>query len=248
MHKNKIRSYFRNSSKTSIFLLLILTLLVCDSSSGISLAQRNTVEKKPESPDKECIIKSLAFFNEVSRKEAMNISKQYNVAIDHFYIENCSMLRKTRGLGAPNPPVKNEDELLSLLGGIHSHTKIAGLIDVLLDRINKKQRPDFSANRKLFFYENRPAFHALVLIGPNAAHAAIKKIGSEPDKEKRYYISLLLWRLLGKKFALLYLDDAQKKVESDSTLSDKMKAVYKSRYSNVNDELKKMKDKKRVEN
>ena len=159
------------------------------------------------------------------------------------------MLRKDLHVGigglGPSPkntPVKNEYAMIMFLGYMYSSNKTSRLMEALLDKINQKKMPLLPVkNRyKLFCRENRPAYHALLYMGPNAAHAAQRKIGQEPDKEKRYYMAKLMWKVLGKKFALLYLEDEQSKVATNEKLTAEQKAESQSRYSEAIDEVSKM--------
>lgn len=248
MKTSRFYSLPKRSPRGSHIYSFSLILLVGITAVSFLTAETNDAEKKSARPEKECFIKSLAFFNEVSWKEAIDISSEYQTALNQFESRNWGMLRKDLpGLGGGGPyrkntPVKNEDAMIVFLGYMYSVHKTHSLMEALLDKINKKHKPYlFPGNRyKLFCRENRAAYHALLYIGPNAARAARKKIGQEPDKEKRYYMAKLMWRVLGRKFALLYLEDEQSKVASNEKLSAEQKRKSQLRYSEAIEEVNKM--------
>lgn len=249
MKTSRFYSLPKRSLRGSHFFSFSLILMVGITAVSFLTAETNDAEKKSARPEKECFIKSLDFFNEVSWKEAIHISYEYQTALNQFELRNWEMLRKDLyvgiGGGGPspkNPPVKNEDAMIVFLGNMYSVHKTHSLVEALLDKINQKETPRFPVkNRRwLFCRENRPAYHALSSMGPNAARAARIRIGQEPDKEKRYYMAKLMWRVLGKKFALLYLEDEQSKVASNEKLSAEQKRKAQLRYSEAIEEVNKM--------
>ncbi|WP_145456666.1 hypothetical protein [Gimesia panareensis] len=194
------------------------------------------------------------FFNEVSWKEAVDISDEFLYALHQFDSTNESMLQKYQapgfsglGPGTLNPPVKNEDAMIMFLGDMYSINRTGELIDALLDKINQKQKTYYYASNryKLFCREQRPAYHALSRMGPNVAHATLRKIGQEPEKENRYYMAKLLCQVLRKKFALLYLEDRQEQVTADDKLTAAQKTEALARYSEAIAAVKEMKDRVR---
>ncbi len=250
------RSLFpeRNTFRGLRFPCEVLILLTCVSTAGLQTARTDEAKSKKTRPEQECFIKPLTFFNEVSWKEAVDISSEYHRALNQFDSTNWSMLRKYQapgfsgpGPGPLNPPVKNEDAMIMLLGYMHSGNRIGELIDALLDKINQKQKTYYfpSKRYKLFCREQRPAYHALCYMGPNVVHATLRKIGQEPEKENRYYMAKLLCQVLRKKFALLYLEDRQEQVTADDKLTAAQKTEALDRYSEAIAAVKEMEDRVR---
>lgn len=225
--------------------LFSFILLVSIFAGSFLTAETIDAKKPTASPEKECFIKPLSFFNELSWKEAVDLSSDYHHALDQFDSTNWRMLKKYQFPGLLNPPVKNEDAMIVFLGYLHSPLRTEQLTDALLDKINQKQKTYYYAkNRyKLFCREKRPAFHALYFMGPNVAHQTLRKIGQETDKEKRYYMAKLLWKVLGKKFALLYLEDQQEKTTVNDEISAEEKTETLARYNEAIAEVKQMPDK-----
>lgn len=244
----------RNTFRGLRFPCAVLILLTCVSTAGLQTARTDEAEPKKTHPEQECFIKPLTFFNEVSWREAVDISSEYHRALNQFDSTNGSMLQKYQapgfsgpGPGPLNSPVKNEDAMIMLLGYMHSGNRIGELIDALLDKINQQKITRYPAlgRHNLIFRENRPAFHALYYMGPNVVHATLRKIGQEPEKENRYYMAKLLCLVLRKKFALLYLEDRQEQVTSDDKLTASQKTEALARYSEAIVAVKEMEDRVR---
>lgn len=248
MKSSRFYSLPKRSPRGSHIYSFSLILLVGITAVGFLTAETNDAEKKSSRPEKECFIKSLDFFNEVSWKEAIDISSDYYSALDQFSSTNSRMLYKYKhpgftGTPIPNTPVKNEEAMIVFVGYMCRKIKSSVCVDILLDKINQKQKLPFynrGSKYKLFCREDRPAYHALYNIGLDAAQAAKRKIGQEPDKEKRYYMAKLMWKVLGKKFSLLYLEDEQSKVASNEKLSAEQKRKSQLRYSEAIEEVNKM--------
>ncbi|QDU48462.1 hypothetical protein Pan110_07760 [Gimesia panareensis] len=244
----------RNTIRGLRFPCAVLVLLTCVSTAGLQTARTDEAEPKQTRPRQECFIKPLTFFNEVSWKEAVDISDEYQHVLNQFDSTNGSMLQKYQapgfsgpGPGTLNPPVKNEDAMIMFLGDMNSINRTGELIDALLDKINQKQKTYYyvSNRYKLFCREQRPAYDALSRMGPNIAHATLRKIAQEPEKENRYYMAKLLCLVLRKKFALLYLEDRQEQVAEDDKLTAKEKTEALARYSEAIAAVKEMKDRVR---
>ncbi|VAX40217.1 hypothetical protein MNBD_PLANCTO02-2713 [hydrothermal vent metagenome] len=191
------------------------------------------------------IIQPLPDFKTLSSwSEAKKVSEQYIVSFDNFHRASTRSLNPVLG-GLNKVELKdvihpNEDALIRALGRVNSPYHSQRLIHVLLKRIELKETHIDRVSRRLHFYKGRPAFDALIHLGPTAGLITLKEIGKEPDKERRQLMASLLFRVFRKKFALFYLEDKILTTAKNDKISKKEKEIHLTRLKKAMSEIKKM--------
>ena len=222
---------------------LVPSLFVINEIKDKSFAKSPITDQKKVSVKGEHIIQPLPDYHQIATwREALYITHRYHSEFSNFHQQTNRVLSPIHHpWGTLKSDNQNEDALIYLIGRINSQEYSRHASLALLDKINQKEvhRVTGKLSLKLFCLDDFPAYDALVQIEPTAAFAAKERIGKEPNQEKRRLMAKLLCKVLGKKFALLYLEDENLKVAANEKLSTDKKETYQARYREAIDQVSK---------